>query len=388
MSIVCGLPFTIAIVFMCTSIMRALKIDSGDADICESTEWSTGTPTCSTRLTRRRATESSPTLSPAAVAGEALRRLHVLPLRRGVQDRGEPLGREVPLAAMHGVINACFFFLWIVFMIMSADSNTWAYLGWTFFAYQGVPAQSSAGASARRTTSMATWPRTSLRALHVPQRRLPDALPVRGEAERRRRLRQEEAPPTPGSEFGEKNSTEPATKTEKSRRARGVSRGSTPASSRNDAPKETAPRATPFGKNGRRRTRPTRTGRARKKETNRGSDSEKGASGTYYPARAPAKPCLLSARISRLLSDRRTSFDHARILLGAIHSVPPWSPSFLSHPGPESSAPGHLELLLLVRGSSRALRVAPGPDPRAPAIPAPLSRAGSASRRTRNRPPP
>ena len=37
---------------------------------------------------------------------------------------------------MHGVINACFFFLWIVFMIMSADSNTWAYLGWTFFAFK------------------------------------------------------------------------------------------------------------------------------------------------------------------------------------------------------------------------------------------------------------
>ena len=135
-SIVCGLPFTIAIVFMCTSIMRALKIDSGDADICESTEWSTGTLDMFDAFNPGPATESSPPRVPALDRVKHYVVSMCFPFV-GVYKTAESLwGEKSPLAAMHGVINACFFFLWIVFMIMSADSNTWAYLGWTFYAFK------------------------------------------------------------------------------------------------------------------------------------------------------------------------------------------------------------------------------------------------------------
>ena len=122
-SIVCGLPFTIAIVFMCTSIMRALKIDSGDADICESTEWSTGTLDMFDAFNPGPATESSPPRVPALDRVKHYVVSMCFPFV-GVYKTAESLWGEKLFAAMHGVINACFFFLWIVFMTMSADSNT------------------------------------------------------------------------------------------------------------------------------------------------------------------------------------------------------------------------------------------------------------------------
>ena len=134
-SIVCGLPFTVAILFMCTSTWRALKIDSGDADICQATQWSTGTLDMFDGFSPSPATVAvEPRYSPV----ERIKHYVVATLSPffGVFKTAESLfGEKSPLAIGHGVCNFCLFLAWFIFLCMSGSSSQWSNLAWTFFAF-------------------------------------------------------------------------------------------------------------------------------------------------------------------------------------------------------------------------------------------------------------
>ena len=134
-SIVCGLPFTVAILFMCTSTWRALKIDSGDADICQATQWSTGTLDMFDGFSPSPATVAvEPRYSPV----ERIKHYVAATLSPffGVFKTAESLfGEKSPLAIGHGVCNFCLFLAWFIFLCMSGSSSQWSNLAWTFFAF-------------------------------------------------------------------------------------------------------------------------------------------------------------------------------------------------------------------------------------------------------------
>ena len=134
-SIVAGLPFTVAICFMCTSIWRALKIDSGDADICHANMFSTGT------LDIFDLYRTGPADGPSTARYTFAERLtnyaqSIFAPFIGIFKTCESLfGGGSVLAVLHGVVNFSFFILWLVFLIVSGSDSDYAWIGWTFYMF-------------------------------------------------------------------------------------------------------------------------------------------------------------------------------------------------------------------------------------------------------------
>ena len=132
-SIVAGLPFTIAICFMCTSIWRALKIDAADDDICQANQWSTGALDIFDMFQTGPANE--PSTARYAVAERLFDYAQSIfaPFVAVYKSAESILGK--PLAIGHASISFIFFICWIVFLGMSADDNDYAWLGWVFYVF-------------------------------------------------------------------------------------------------------------------------------------------------------------------------------------------------------------------------------------------------------------
>lgn len=133
-SIVAGLPFTIAVCFMCTSLWRALKIDSRDEDIEKATQWSTGTLDIFDAFKPRSATEESTSKHlPVERLVDFLQSIFAPFI--GVHKSAVSLFGKGVLSIVHGAVNFLFFILWIVFLIMSFQDSDYAWLGWTFYIF-------------------------------------------------------------------------------------------------------------------------------------------------------------------------------------------------------------------------------------------------------------
>ena len=134
-SICAGLPYTFALMFMCTSIWRGLKIDQEEDDILRSAQWSTGTLDIYDAFNPGPANE---TLTPRYAAAErlaSLTRATFTPFL-GVYKAAKHLnGERAAAAKVHGAFNAAFFLLWIIFLGLSAEDSKWAYIGWSWFMF-------------------------------------------------------------------------------------------------------------------------------------------------------------------------------------------------------------------------------------------------------------
>jgi choline-glycine betaine transporter len=133
-SIVAGLPFTIAVCFMCTSLWRALKIDSGEEDINNAVEWSTGTLDIFDGFKPGPANEPSTAREPPAARLVDFVMAIFAPFV-GVLKAAEGLFGKGPLAFVHCGLNLVFFLCWIIFLGMSSASSNYAWLGWTFYVF-------------------------------------------------------------------------------------------------------------------------------------------------------------------------------------------------------------------------------------------------------------
>jgi choline-glycine betaine transporter/uncharacterized membrane protein len=134
-SIVAGLPFTLMLCFMCTSVWRALKIDAGDDDICQATQWSTGVldiadlfnvrPANATAAQRYTVTERVQSLATAVFA----------PFIGVFKTCESEFGVGAVIAKVQAVCNILFFYLWFALLCSSGENRQWAWLGWTFFLF-------------------------------------------------------------------------------------------------------------------------------------------------------------------------------------------------------------------------------------------------------------
>jgi choline-glycine betaine transporter len=133
-SIVAGLPFTLAVCFMCTSVWRALKIDAGEEDISNAAQWSTGTLDIFELFQTGPANEAS---TAKHLASERLADYaqSIFAPFVGVLKAAETVFGKGLVAFMHAGINAAFFVMWIVFLIMSYKDSDFAWLGWTFYVF-------------------------------------------------------------------------------------------------------------------------------------------------------------------------------------------------------------------------------------------------------------
>ena len=134
-SIVAGLPFTLMLCFMCTSVWRALKIDAGDDDICQATQWSTGVldiadwfnvrPANATAVQRYTVTERVQSLATAVFA----------PFIGVFKTCESEFGVGAVIAKVQAVCNILFFYIWFALLCYSGENRQWAWLGWTFFLF-------------------------------------------------------------------------------------------------------------------------------------------------------------------------------------------------------------------------------------------------------------
>ena len=133
-SIVAGLPFTIAVCFMCTSLWRALKIDAGEEDISNAIQWSTGTLDIFDVFQPRSATEPTTARYLPVERLVDLAQSIFAPFIGVMKATESILGKH--LAMVHAAINLIFFLCWIIFLIMSGiSSSDYAWLGWTFYIF-------------------------------------------------------------------------------------------------------------------------------------------------------------------------------------------------------------------------------------------------------------
>ena len=133
-SICAGLPYTFALMFMCTSVWRGLKIDQEEDDILGSAQWSTGTLDIYDAFNPGPANE---TLAPRYAAVERLASLTKATFTPflGVYKAAKHLDGESGWAKAHGAFNAAFFLLWIIFLGLSAEDSKLAYIGWSWFMF-------------------------------------------------------------------------------------------------------------------------------------------------------------------------------------------------------------------------------------------------------------
>jgi choline-glycine betaine transporter len=134
-SIVAGLPFTLMLCFMCTSVWRALKIDAGDDDICQATQWSTGVLDIADAFNVRPANAPAEQRYSAAERAQSLATAVFAPFIGVFKACESEYGVGAPIAKVQAVFNALFFYIWFVLLCMSGEDRQWAWLGWTFFLF-------------------------------------------------------------------------------------------------------------------------------------------------------------------------------------------------------------------------------------------------------------
>ena len=134
-SIVAGLPFTVAICFMCTSIWRALKIDSGDVDICHANLFSTGTLDIFDGYKTGPADTASTARYTVAERLTNYAQSIFAPFVGVFKVCESVFGEGAVLAKLHAGINFSFFILWLVFLIVSGADSDYAWIGWTFYMF-------------------------------------------------------------------------------------------------------------------------------------------------------------------------------------------------------------------------------------------------------------
>ena len=132
-SICAGLPYTFALMFMCTSVWRGLKIDQEEDDILGSAQWSTGTLDIYDAFNPGPANE---TLAPRYAAVERLASLTKATFTPflGVY-KGEAPRRRERLGEGARRVQRRVFLLWIIFLGLSAEDSKLAYIGWSWFMF-------------------------------------------------------------------------------------------------------------------------------------------------------------------------------------------------------------------------------------------------------------
>ena len=134
-SIVAGLPFTLMLCFMCTSVWRALKIDAGDDDICQATQWSTGVLDIADRFNVRPANATAEQRYSLPERVQNLATAIFAPFIGVFQTCEAEFGVGAPIAKVQAAFNALFFYIWLALMCTSGEDRQWAWLGWTFFLF-------------------------------------------------------------------------------------------------------------------------------------------------------------------------------------------------------------------------------------------------------------
>jgi len=136
-SIVCGLPYTFLMCFMCSSLLRAVKWDSKEKDIVTSTRFTTGlfdwtegfAPNATIQGAKHGAEKYEPGMSARCVSlvigiffpFYELHKMNVL------------IHKEIAVAWLWTVSIGLLQLAWIVCMILEVSVNNASALGWTFF---------------------------------------------------------------------------------------------------------------------------------------------------------------------------------------------------------------------------------------------------------------
>ena len=134
-SIVAGLPFTLMLCFMCTSVWRALKIDAGDDDICQATQWSTGVLDIADLFNVRPANAPAAQRYTFAERAQSLATAVFAPFIGVFKTCEAEFGVGAVIAKVQTVFNILFFYLWFALLCASGEDRQWAWLGWTFFLF-------------------------------------------------------------------------------------------------------------------------------------------------------------------------------------------------------------------------------------------------------------
>jgi len=133
-SICAGLPYTMALCFLCTSLWRALKIDAGDEDICHGTQWTTGTLDIFDGFNPRGPNEMKVPKHSVLERLLSLTKAAVTPFM-GVFNVAKHLYGDGLAAKMHMVIAFLFYVCWLAFLGLTAADSDWGMIGWTFFLF-------------------------------------------------------------------------------------------------------------------------------------------------------------------------------------------------------------------------------------------------------------
>ena len=137
-SIVAGLPFTFMLCFMCTSTWRALKIDAGDEDICQASQWSTGVLDIADMFNVRPAQGDVTQRYSVAERAQSLATAFFAPTVGVFKACETEFGAGAKLSKVQAVFHGLFFYAWFAMMCMSGMDSQWAYLGWTFFMFHVI----------------------------------------------------------------------------------------------------------------------------------------------------------------------------------------------------------------------------------------------------------
>merc|ERR1712216_1092138 len=111
-----GLPFTLMLCFMCTSAWRALKIDAGDDDICQATQWSTGVLDVADLFNVRPANGTAEQRYSVPERVQNLATAIFAPFIGVFKTCEAEFGVGAPIAKVQAVFNALFFYIWFVFL--------------------------------------------------------------------------------------------------------------------------------------------------------------------------------------------------------------------------------------------------------------------------------
>lgn len=133
-SICAGLPYTFALCFLCTSVWRALKIDAGDEDICQSTQWSTGTLDIFDSFNPRGCNVVSTPRFTIAERILSLAKGAVTPFM-GVYNVAKHLFGDGIVAKIHCFLSVVFFLCWFAFLGLSAADSDWGMVGWAWYMF-------------------------------------------------------------------------------------------------------------------------------------------------------------------------------------------------------------------------------------------------------------
>jgi choline-glycine betaine transporter len=133
-SICAGLPYTLAICFLCTSLWRALKIDAGEEDICHGTQWTTGTLDFFDAFNPRGANSKSPARFSIVERIYSFAKAAVTPFI-GIFNAAKHLYGDGVVAKIHLIFAFLWFACWFVFLGLSAVDSDWGMIGWCFYMF-------------------------------------------------------------------------------------------------------------------------------------------------------------------------------------------------------------------------------------------------------------